>query len=187
MSSAWGRRLQPGVGRIRTAWSDSTPRMSRMTLVGSMLRREVFSTELCLADSPLLFTVRPCVQRLGCADPSALLLPNLPHDQIDEVGHEYVGKQDEECEIHDVLPFFPFMAAWLLSISFTSPMTETLCKGWTIHDGMSLPSKQESITRLAWEPRAMIRSEVCCCADELCVKEPKIIQAESLSIQWQRH
>jgi hypothetical protein len=32
MSSAWRRRLQPGVGRIRAAWSDSTPRMSRMTL-----------------------------------------------------------------------------------------------------------------------------------------------------------
>lgn len=41
---------------------------------------------------PLCFTVLHCVQRLGCSDRSALLLPNQPHDQVDEEGHEYVGK-----------------------------------------------------------------------------------------------
>lgn len=73
------------------------------------------------------------------------------------------------------------------SFLFASPMPQTLCKGWTIDDGMALPSKYESIARLACELRAMVRSEVCCSTDEPCVNEPKIIQAESLSIQCHWH
>jgi hypothetical protein len=93
MSSAWRRRHAARSGLDPDCGSDSTPRMSRMTLVGSMLRRGVFQTESSFADSPLLcFTVLHCVQRLGCPDLIALLLPNQPHDQIDEAGHEYVGK-----------------------------------------------------------------------------------------------
>lgn len=44
---------------------------------------------------------------MGCPDPNALLLPNQPYDQVDEEGHAYVGKQEEECKIHDVLPSVP--------------------------------------------------------------------------------
>ncbi|TKB83582.1 MAG: hypothetical protein E8D44_07085 [Nitrospira sp.] len=41
---------------------------------------------------PLLFTVHHCGRPLGCPDLIALLLPNQPHDQVDEAGHEYVRK-----------------------------------------------------------------------------------------------
>ncbi len=40
----------------------------------------------------LMPSLGSCMQRLGCPDLSALLLPNQPHDQVDEAGHEYVGK-----------------------------------------------------------------------------------------------
>jgi hypothetical protein len=41
---------------------------------------------------PHILAVRYCVQRLGCLDLIALLLPNQPHDQVEEAGHEHVGK-----------------------------------------------------------------------------------------------
>ncbi|MEK7764437.1 MAG: hypothetical protein AAB433_22930 [Nitrospirota bacterium] len=40
----------------------------------------------------LMPSLGSCVQRLGCPDLIALLLPNQPHNQVDEAGHEYVGK-----------------------------------------------------------------------------------------------
>ena len=89
MSSAWRRRLQPGVGWIRAAWSDSTPRMSRMTLGRLHAEAKGCSKRSHLFLMPSLGS---CVQRLGCPDLIALLLPNQPHNQVDEAGHEYVGK-----------------------------------------------------------------------------------------------
>ena len=78
-------------------------------------------------------------------------------------------------------------AAWLVSTSFTSPMIETFCKGWTTKRAKMFSVESVSIARLACESGALIHSEVCRSPDEPIIKEPKIIQPESLSIQSQRH
>lgn len=88
MSSAWRRRQQPGLGRIRAAWSDSTPPVSRMTLVGSMLRRGLSHVQSCFDNSLVLYTVRHCLSSSDCSDPSMLPPPNQPHDQVKEGAHE---------------------------------------------------------------------------------------------------
>lgn len=75
----------------------------------------------------------------------------------------------------------------VVSLSFASLMIEIKCKGWTITDGMSRPSEDKSIARLACESKAMIHSEVGCCGDGPWVNEPKIIQAGSFSIRRRRH
>ena len=44
-------------------------------------------------------------------------------------------------------------AAWLVSTSFTSPMIETFCKGWTTNRAKVFPVESDTIARLACESK----------------------------------